>query len=498
MLHWKAAIKRPHSLPSLNRGEFADPSTEGNEITEQDDSVDASEDVAEDLEQPFYTPAEEKHMMVPAIAPKVLVEVDETSKPSYLEHGEPATVEEDFNKADSAASTAKAVGAEKLPRAGKTSEVEEAEAVSTVAVANELETTNEPEVTGIPEVASSPEGNDGQVSLGEDHSGQDRPSNIAVTAISDFQSIEVGSSKLRRESSVVLPIQVESLKGLESADQDASLPASEAPTPPPKDEPFGQEREHLVVPGTIPDRGSSRASLPSISEHEHIGGDESDSPGTDQLSNNLGDGSADTTTIASDDESVASSRKDISLDMSSVATGLRKVSHGKHASSSSSRSKYSERKLGQVTVVESSIAHSMAPERKSGIRVFTPPAVPVPVEKSRRSSSFSKAQRPTHTSGSGSSQTSTKLKSLISWPNESGKHSKVHESDTESRSSLHSNRGLSTMDDKERSFEELISSGDTIHYTITPDPIRNMEVNGGAIYLGVLFADCTRRSKGAR
>jgi len=56
----------------------------------------------------------------------------------------------------------------------------------------------------------------------------------------------------------------------------------------------------------------------------------------------------------------------------------------------------------------------------------------------------------------------------------------MHESDGESHSSHHSDR-FASLDDKQRNFEELISSGDTIHCTITPDPIRNMEVCGTMI-----------------
>lgn len=145
-------------------------------------------------------------------------------------------------------------------------------------------------------------------------------------------------------------------------------------------------------------------------------------------------------------------------------------SHIKTPSSSSRHSQLSERKIGQVAVVQPS--SSPQSERTGGVRVFTPPGTP---ERTRRSSSFSKLQRPTHTSGSMSSQTSTKLKNLIPWPNDAGKHTKLAESDTESRSSLHSDR-ITTLDDKEKSFEELISGGGTIHCTITPDPIRNMEV----------------------
>ncbi|KAI5817464.1 hypothetical protein BZA77DRAFT_352834 [Pyronema omphalodes] len=142
--------------------------------------------------------------------------------------------------------------------------------------------------------------------------------------------------------------------------------------------------------------------------------------------------------------------------------------HVKNASSASSGHSLSDRKIGQLQVVQGSSDRGI-----SGTRVWTPPATP---DKSRRSASFSKVQqRPIHTSGSGSSQTSI-LKSFVPWPNaDSSKRGKSNESDAESKSSLQGSDHFSNLDDKERSFEELISSGGTIHCTLTPDPIRNME-----------------------
>ncbi|KAI5853204.1 hypothetical protein DFP73DRAFT_523235 [Morchella snyderi] len=150
--------------------------------------------------------------------------------------------------------------------------------------------------------------------------------------------------------------------------------------------------------------------------------------------------------------------------------------HAKKTSSASSKysqhSQLSDRKLGQLTLIQPPGSTVSLPSERGNVRAWTPPQTP---NKSRRSSSSGKAQRPV-TSHSGTSQNSTKLKCLIAWPMESGKQSR--ESDDESRSSLHSERPstkLASLDDKERSFEELISSGDTIHCTITPDPLRRME-----------------------
>lgn len=152
--------------------------------------------------------------------------------------------------------------------------------------------------------------------------------------------------------------------------------------------------------------------------------------------------------------------------------------HSKQASSASSKysqhSQLSDRKLGQLTLIQPPCSTTSLPISGSNMRAWTPPQTP---NKTRRSLSFGMIPRPV-TAHSGTSQSSTKLKSLIAWPMENGK-TKVPELDDDSRSSLHSERPsakLAGSGDKERSFEELISSGDTIHCTITPDPLRRMEV----------------------
>lgn len=152
--------------------------------------------------------------------------------------------------------------------------------------------------------------------------------------------------------------------------------------------------------------------------------------------------------------------------------------HSKQASSASSKysqhSHLSDRKLGQLTLIQPPCSTTSLPITGNNMRAWTPPHTP---NKTRRSLSFGMIPRPV-TAHSGTSQSSTKLKSLIPWTMENVK-TKVPESDDDSRSSLHSERPsmkLTSLDDKERSFEELISSGDTIHCTITPDPLRRMEV----------------------
>ncbi|KAI9763750.1 MAG: hypothetical protein M1840_009147 [Geoglossum simile] len=105
-------------------------------------------------------------------------------------------------------------------------------------------------------------------------------------------------------------------------------------------------------------------------------------------------------------------------------------------------------------------------ERAAVQRLHTPPQtprdpapLPSPIIKGRRSGSFgnSKAQRPIHTSGSG---TSTKLKGLIGWDAE--KPPMRQRSDDEESI-------------KAQSFDQLIRSDETIQYTLTPENVREID-----------------------
>ncbi|CUS10489.1 unnamed protein product [Tuber aestivum] len=150
--------------------------------------------------------------------------------------------------------------------------------------------------------------------------------------------------------------------------------------------------------------------------------------------------------IPDDETLVVTSRKGSRTEASihpAAPLGNENPSHSKKGSSSSKHSQYSQlsdRKIGQLTLVKpsSSSGISISSERANGVRVWTPPTTP---DKSRRSSSFSKAQRPIYSSGSSTSQSAR----------------------------------LADMDERERSFEELISRRDPIRCTITPDPIRRIE-----------------------
>lgn len=141
--------------------------------------------------------------------------------------------------------------------------------------------------------------------------------------------------------------------------------------------------------------------------------------------------------------------------------------HMKRRSSSVSKSSFEQKRAvpGPIAPIAAT-PQTYSPGEK--VRPWTPS------ESSRRSSSFSKS-RPTHTSGSGSSQGSQKVKGFMNWPNESGRTRKSEDGNSWKQNSANA-------DEKERSFEELIQSGGTIHCTITPDPIRNM-VRVNAFYV---------------
>lgn len=115
---------------------------------------------------------------------------------------------------------------------------------------------------------------------------------------------------------------------------------------------------------------------------------------------------------------------------------------------------------------------------------------------SRRSNSSSRDRRPTHTSGSGTSQVSQKLKGLIG--RQHGDNDKeVLRSRTSSEESGSVSASVSAssdkhfqtiakVDDKQRSFEQLMQSDETIQYTLTPQSMREMEV----CYAYTLFPTC--------
>ncbi|KAI9892964.1 MAG: hypothetical protein M1814_000848 [Vezdaea aestivalis] len=131
-------------------------------------------------------------------------------------------------------------------------------------------------------------------------------------------------------------------------------------------------------------------------------------------------------------------------------------SHVKQMSTSSS--KYSDTKVQQPATAYP------PPDRAAVQRVFTPP-VPATEAMVRRSDSFGKNQRQIHTSGSGTSQVSHKLKGFIGLP---------HDSSEKAPSQLR------TSEDRvgkkvDENFEKLMQSGETLQYTLTPQTVRETE-----------------------
>ncbi|KAI9813603.1 MAG: hypothetical protein M1827_003673 [Pycnora praestabilis] len=110
-------------------------------------------------------------------------------------------------------------------------------------------------------------------------------------------------------------------------------------------------------------------------------------------------------------------------------------------------------------------------DRAAVQRVYTTPmAAPEPTSaKDRMSDGFNLDKRPN--SGSQTSQVSNKLKGLIARQHDDGeKDSQQARVSSDGSSSV-----AAQQDDKQRSFEQLINSDQTIQYTLTPQNMREME-----------------------
>lgn len=431
-------VKRPRSLPNLTRGDFPDPVAEDDrEQIDPDDLEIAKSEVetgeSAETDQAFSESPEEQQGW-PAEPGKELESVVETYE--TFEQSGGSIIGEDSNS--------------------EVMEVMQAEREFSMDETIEIES---PETA---ENAVSVAGND------EDFSGE-----IGVARTSDVFVAPpacLSPSRARfeevEETPMHQPQQEDEVEGAPvgpvyhatagSSDAESTHPAGIVETP----------RSAEDQPPPVPEKAARRASIaPAPDDHTEA---------------------ADSTVISNGETPVVASRRgsrtETSTHLAENLAGNENSSHSKKGSSTSSKhsqySQLSDRKIGQLTLVQpsSSSCISISSERANGVRGWTPPATP---DKSRRSSSFSKTQRPIYSSGSTTSQSSAKFKSFVTWPVGGPGHSKVPESDDESRSSLHSERQsakFANMDERERSFEELISRNDTIHCTITPDPIRRIEV----------------------
>ena len=106
------------------------------------------------------------------------------------------------------------------------------------------------------------------------------------------------------------------------------------------------------------------------------------------------------------------------------------------------------------------------------------PLTPVP----RTSTSSNRDLRPTQTSSSSASQVSVsqKLKGLVGRDSSDGRRPTTSRRSSEGSSSMTSDkRSLRTpkADDAQRTFDQLIKSDETLQYTLTPQNMRDMEVD---------------------
>ncbi|EPS39385.1 hypothetical protein H072_6821 [Dactylellina haptotyla CBS 200.50] len=109
---------------------------------------------------------------------------------------------------------------------------------------------------------------------------------------------------------------------------------------------------------------------------------------------------------------------------------------------------------------------------RAGVRVWTPPATP-DAAKGRYKATLNKSKGHGQ-SNSISSQTSVKIKNLISGRPPTAEEKRTRQDwDNES---AYSDTHASKIDEKERSFEQLINSGTTLQYTLTPDNVKRIDL----------------------
>ena len=131
----------------------------------------------------------------------------------------------------------------------------------------------------------------------------------------------------------------------------------------------------------------------------------------------------------------------------------------------------------------SSATSGVPADRASVQRVFTPPSTPREATTARpwRSDSFGKGQRPVQLTGPGAPHVSHKLKNLMSrTQEEQEKHTSkgpISEDDDSTLVSGKYSRTVVKPKSKEKSFEQLMNSDETIQYTLTPPNMREMEVS---------------------
>ncbi|KAK6530706.1 hypothetical protein TWF281_007545 [Arthrobotrys megalospora] len=113
---------------------------------------------------------------------------------------------------------------------------------------------------------------------------------------------------------------------------------------------------------------------------------------------------------------------------------------------------------------------------RAGVRVWTPPATPDAAKGGRFKATLNKTKGHTH-STSVSSQTSAKLKGFMGGrPTTADDKRQVSSRQDWDNESSYSDTHTSKIDEKERSFEQLINSGATLQYTLTPDNVKRIDL----------------------
>ncbi|KAK6500394.1 hypothetical protein TWF481_010738 [Arthrobotrys musiformis] len=113
---------------------------------------------------------------------------------------------------------------------------------------------------------------------------------------------------------------------------------------------------------------------------------------------------------------------------------------------------------------------------RAGVRVWTPPATPDAAKGGRFKATLNKSKGHTH-SASVSSQTSAKLKGFMGGrPTTAEDKRQVSSRQDWDNESSYSDTHASKIDEKERSFEQLINSGETLQYTLTPDNVKRIDL----------------------
>ena len=134
-------------------------------------------------------------------------------------------------------------------------------------------------------------------------------------------------------------------------------------------------------------------------------------------------------------------------------------------------------------------------DRASVQRVSPSPGSALESPTARTSTSSSRDVRPIYTSGSSTSQRAAKPKGLLG--RESSDTSRPFgASRASSESSVNKGNSGANVDERQRNFEQLIKSDETIQYTLTPQSVRESDVscNGQAIIHNHLLTKRSRQS----